>query len=173
MTRHTPKTVFDEALNDIAGSPVLHDQDFLRLAPALDLFTKEWLRVFMAHSELPSSRRDVFRETLAQQLERLSWNVQNDDPCPENMALATRLAELPQMLKLTVLDAIERFWTSDAGVSSWDEHLQSLGLRPCTSAHDRMAAFAHRRHVLAGSSDPADPAASQAQAADPAAGRSP
>ena len=78
----------------------------------------------------------------------LPWGVHDDDPCPESLELSMRIEALPRMLKLTVLEAIERFWTDGAVASSWDERLQHLGLRPCNSAHARLAALAHRRRFL-------------------------
>ncbi len=158
MTHRAPETPFNASPSDVAGSSVLHDRDFLRLAPALDLSAEEWLRVLQAHSAPPSFRREVFGETLEQQLEWLSWGVQDDDPCRESSKLSKRIAALPRMLKLTVLEAIERFWTGEAEASSLDERLQHLGLRPCASAHARLAALAHRRLVLSEEEGPlADP----------------
>lgn len=158
MTRHTPETVCNETPNDITAHPILTDRDFRRLAPALELSTDNWLRVLQAHNGLPSTRRDFFRETISLQLEGLSWNVEDDDPCPESLELARHLAALPHMLKLTVLETIERFWASDAGDFSLEDRLRDMGLRPCTSAHERMAAFRYRQHVLAEENGPADPA---------------
>ena len=131
------------------GTAVLHDQDFLRFAPALDLSTEEWLRVFRAHNGSPSTRRQMSRETLTQQLRTLSWNVHVDDPCSESIDLSRRINALPRMLKLTILETIERFWTGQYERASLDEtFLQHLGLRPCASAHARLATLAHRRRVL-------------------------
>lgn len=148
MTQHDPETVLDGSPSDARGRSVLHERDFLRLAPALDLSTGEWLRVFQAHCEPPSSRREAFWEPLEQQLMFLPWDVHDDDPCPESLELAKRIDALPRVLKLTVLDAIERFWSDGAVASSWDERLRNLGLRPCDSAHARLAALEHRRHAL-------------------------
>ena len=78
----------------------------------------------------------------------LPGGVHDDDPCPESLELAKRIEALPRILKLTVLEAIERFWTDEAEASSWDERLRNLGLRPCDSAHARLAALAHQRRVL-------------------------
>lgn len=158
MTHHAPKAPFNASLSDVGGSSVLHDQDFLRFAPALDLSAEEWLRLLQAHSAPPSFRRKVFGEPLEQQLEGLSWGVHDDDPCRESAKLSRRIKALPRMLKLTVLEAIERFWTREAEASSFDERLQHLGLRPCASTHARLAALAHRRLILSEEDGPlADP----------------
>lgn len=148
MTQRIPHPVLNGSQIEAGIASVLPQQEFLRLAPALDLSTEEWLRVFQAHSELPSSRREIFHKSLEEQIMFLSWGVHDDDPCPESLELSRRVEALPRILKLTVLEAIERFWNSEAKASSWEERLQHLGLRPCASAHDRLKALAHRRHIF-------------------------
>ena len=153
MAQNIPEacqTALNDSLSEAEEPAVLNDWDFVRLAPALDLSTEEWLRVFQAYNGPPSSRREIFRETLEQQLKWLSWCVHEDDPCSKSIELSKRVEALPRILKLTILEAIERLWTHESGGSSWDERLQNLGLRPCTSAHARLAALAHRRQVLPG-----------------------
>lgn len=151
MAQKTPEacqTGLNASLPDAGGTAFLNDRDFIRLAPALDFSTEEWLLVFDAHCGLPSERREIFRETVEEQLVWISWCADEDDPCPESLELSNRIEALPRILKLTVLEAIERFWTSKGVASSWDEHLRHLGLRPCACSHARLAALAHRRHVL-------------------------
>lgn len=85
---------------------MLRERDFLCLAPALDLSTQEWLRVFRAHCAPPSSSREVFRESPEQQLMFLAWGIRDEEPCPESFERSMRIDALPRMLKLTVLKAI-------------------------------------------------------------------
>jgi hypothetical protein len=141
--------LYDRMFGD-EGTAVLHDQDFLRFAPALDLSTEEWLRVLQANNGSPSTRRQMFPETLAKQLARLSLNVYDDDPCSESLDLSRRINALPRIMKLTILETIERFCTRQSEHSSLNDTLQHLGLRPCASAQARLAALAHRHRVLPG-----------------------
>ena len=145
------QTALNDSLSEAGEPVVLHDRDFARLAPALDLSTEEWLRILQAHNNTPPScRRDIFFEPLELQIEMLSVGVYDDDPCSESLALAKRVEALPRILKLTILEAIERLWTREKKDLSLDECLRHLGLRPCASAHARLVALAHRRHVLPG-----------------------
>ena len=146
----TVQTAPDDRMFGDEGTAVLHDHDFLRFAPALDLSTEEWLRVLQAHNGSPSTRRQMFRETLTKQLAMLSSNVHDHDPCSESIDLSSRINALPRMMKLTILETIERFCTRQSERSSLNDTLQHLGLRPCASAQARLAALAHRQRVLPG-----------------------
>ena len=152
MTRNVleaSEALLNDPLFDLEGATILNDQDFVKLAHALDFSAEEWIRIFRAHNNgTPSESRRMFQQSLKDQLMTLPWCVYDDDPCSESGELSKRIEDLPDILKLAVLEAIERFWGGSVEASSFDERLQQLGLRPCESAHGRIVALAHRQHIF-------------------------
>ncbi|KAF0677217.1 hypothetical protein [Profundibacterium mesophilum] len=123
MTRNTSETcqtALNGSLPDAGGAAGPDDKDAVRRACALDLSTRQWLRVFRSLNGPSLSRREIFAVILEQRFEWLSRCSHGNDPCPESLQLSKRTGTLPRMPKLTDLEMIERFWTSEAAASSPD-----------------------------------------------------